>query len=79
MRNYSGLGAGSVTVNVAPRPSPSLAAVTVVPAPNNPATGQPFVYTLDAAAGTATLDVPPLGNMTPQQDGKRYVIRLKAK
>ncbi len=57
----------------------SLAAVTIVPASDNPATGQPFAYSLDAATGTATLDVPPLGKLTPQQDGKRYVIRLKAK
>ncbi len=57
----------------------SLADVTIVPVPKNPATGQPFTYTLDTAAGAAAIDVPPLGGLTPQQDGKRYVIRLKGK
>ena len=57
----------------------SLADVKIVPAPNNPATGQPFAYTLDASTGAATLDVPPLGSQTQQQDGKRFVIRLKGK
>jgi hypothetical protein len=51
--------------------------VTVVPVPNNPATGQPFPYQYDAEAAAATLDVPPVGNLTPRQDGKRYVIQIK--
>ena len=55
----------------------SLAEVTIVPPPFNPATGQPFPYSYDAATGAATLDLPPLGELTPQQDGKRYVLRLK--
>ncbi len=54
----------------------SLADVKVVPAPLNPASGQPFPYSLDAASGTATLDVPAVGSLSPQQDGKRYVIRV---
>jgi len=57
----------------------SLADVTIVPVPQNPATGEPFSYSLDAATGTATLEVPPLANMTPQHDGKRYVIKLKTR
>ncbi|MEX2173391.1 MAG: hypothetical protein WD872_03455 [Pirellulaceae bacterium] len=55
----------------------SLAEVTVVPVPENPATNQPFAYAYDAAAGTATLEVPPIGGLPPQHDAKRYVIRLK--
>jgi hypothetical protein len=55
----------------------SLAEITIVPVPANPATGQPFPYTLDAAANQATLEVAPIGSLTPQQDGKRYVIKLK--
>lgn len=55
----------------------TLAEVTIVPVPINPATGQPFPYQLDAARGTATLDVPPVGGLTPRQDAKRYVIRLR--
>ena len=57
----------------------TLADVTIVPVPANPATGQPFPYNFDAAANQATLEVAPTGDLTPQQDGKRYVIRLKAK
>jgi hypothetical protein len=57
----------------------ALAEVTIVPVPRNPATGEPFPYTFGTVAGTATLDVPPVSGQTPQQDGKRFVIRLKAK
>jgi len=56
----------------------SLAEVTIVPPPPNPASGQPFPYSVDAT-GAGTLDVPPIGSLTQQQDGKRFVIRLKAK
>jgi hypothetical protein len=56
----------------------ALSEVTIVPVPLNPATGQPFPYTLDAAANQATLEVAPIGASTPQQDGKRYVIKLKS-
>lgn len=56
----------------------ALAEVTIVPVPDNPATGQPFPYTLDASANQATLEVAPVGGLTPQQDGKRYVIKLKS-
>jgi hypothetical protein len=54
----------------------ALADVTVVPVPNNPATGEPFEYSLDAETGEATLEMPPIGRLPPRQDGKRYVIRL---
>jgi hypothetical protein len=56
----------------------SLADVTIVPVPNNPATGQPFPYQYDAAQGAATLDVPPMGERPASHDGKRYVIKLEA-
>jgi hypothetical protein len=56
----------------------TLSEVTIVPVPQNPATGQPFAYSLNAA-GFGTLDVPAIGNQTPQQDGKRFVIKLKTK
>jgi hypothetical protein len=56
----------------------TLAEVTIVPVPQNPATGQPFAYSLNAS-GFGTLDVPAIGNQTPQQDGKRYVIKRKTK
>jgi hypothetical protein len=52
----------------------ALAEVQVVPAPENPVTGEPFHYTFDAASGAATLEVPALGN---SRDGKRYVIRVR--
>jgi hypothetical protein len=55
----------------------SLADVTIVPVPNNPATGQPFPYRYDAAKGEATLDVPPAGGRPASHDGKRYVITLE--
>jgi hypothetical protein len=55
----------------------TLADVTIVPVPNNPVTGQPFPYKLDAATGVATLDVPAVGDLQPRHDGKRYVIRLE--
>ena len=57
----------------------SLAEINIVPVPLNPATGQPFAYKLDAAAGTATLEYPPMGNLPARHDAKRYVIRLKSK
>jgi len=52
----------------------SLAEVTVVPVPSNPATGQPFPYKLDPATGTATLDAP---QIEAPQEARRYVIRLR--
>ena len=55
----------------------SLAEITIVPVPNNPATGQPFAYKLDAATGTATLEFPAVANQQPRHDAKRYVIRLQ--
>jgi hypothetical protein len=55
----------------------SLSEVIIVPVPKNPATGQPFPYSLDAANAAATLDVPAVGNLSPRQDGKRYVIKLR--
>ena len=57
----------------------SLAQIDIVPVPLNPATGQPFVYVLDAAAGAATLEYPPTGNLPARHDAKRYDIRLKAR
>jgi hypothetical protein len=54
----------------------SLADITAVPVPNNPATGQPFSYQLDSTAGTATLEVPTMVPFQPRQDGKRYTIRI---
>jgi hypothetical protein len=57
----------------------SLAEIEIVPVPLNPATGQPFVYSLDAAAGAATLEFPAAGNLPARHDAKRYVIRLKGK
>jgi hypothetical protein len=56
----------------------TLAEVTIVPVPQNPATGQPFAYSLNDS-GFGTLDVPTIGSQTPQQDGKRFVIKLKTK
>jgi hypothetical protein len=53
----------------------ALADVTIVPVPNNPATGQPFPYRLDAATGAATLEAPAVAGIA--RDGKRYVIRLR--
>jgi hypothetical protein len=55
----------------------SLAEITVVPVPNNPATGEPFPYQLDAASGAATLEVPTLEGYQPRHDGKRYVLRIR--
>jgi hypothetical protein len=55
----------------------SLADITIVPVPDNPATGQPFPYRLDAATGTATLDVPTLEGYQPRHDGKHYILRLR--
>jgi hypothetical protein len=55
----------------------ALAEIALVPVPNNPATGQPFPYKLDAATGAATLDVPAIEGQQPRQSGKHYVIRVK--
>jgi hypothetical protein len=55
----------------------SLAEITIVPVPLNPATGQPFAYSFDATAQRATLEYPPTGNLPARHDAKRYVIRLK--
>jgi hypothetical protein len=55
----------------------SLADVTVVPVPNDPATEQPFAYAYDAAKGEATLDSPALPGQHPRGNAKRYVIRLR--
>jgi hypothetical protein len=55
----------------------TLADITIVPAPNNPATGQSFPYRLDAATGTATLEVPAIEGQQPRHSGKRYVLRVK--
>jgi hypothetical protein len=49
----------------------SLDEIKVVPVPNNPATGQPFVYLVDGEQ--ATLGVPPI---TSPQDGRWYVLTL---
>jgi hypothetical protein len=57
----------------------SLAEITIVPVPINPATGQPFEYQLDAAAATGTLEFPATGNMPARHDARRYVMRLKGK
>jgi hypothetical protein len=55
----------------------SLADITVVPVPKNPATGESFPYKIDAARGAAILEVPTLEGYQPRHDGKRYVIRIK--
>jgi hypothetical protein len=57
----------------------TLAEVTVVPVPPNPATGEPFPYQLDAATNTATLEVPASAGQQPRHEGKRYVIRVEGK
>jgi hypothetical protein len=57
----------------------TLAEITLVPVPNNPATGQPFPYKLDAASGTATLDVPAIEGQQPRHTGKHYILRVRAK
>lgn len=56
----------------------ALAEVDIVPVPANPATGQPFPYSYDATAKTATLEIPAMPNFPARHDGKRYVIRLAA-
>ena len=55
----------------------SLAEVTVVPVPNDPAIEQPFAYTYDDAKAEATLDSPALPGQHPRGNAKRYVIRLR--
>jgi hypothetical protein len=55
----------------------SLADVTIVPVPANPASGQPFPYKFDAATGIATLDVLPSAGRQARHEGKHYVLRLK--
>jgi hypothetical protein len=57
----------------------TLAEVTVVPVPLNPATGEPFPYQFDTATNTATLDVPASAGQQPRHEGKRYVIRVEGK
>jgi hypothetical protein len=54
----------------------TLAEVTVVPVPLNPANSHPFAYQFDAASGTATLEVPASSGRQPRHEGKRYIIRL---
>ena len=55
----------------------TLADVSVVPIPVNPATGDSFPYSFDAATDTATLDVPPSEAQRARHEGKHYVIRLR--
>jgi hypothetical protein len=55
----------------------SLSDITIVPVPPNPATGQPFAYKLDAAAGAATLDVDPSAGRQARYEGKHYVLKLR--
>jgi len=55
----------------------TLAEVSVVPVPLNPATGQAFPYQFDAASGKATLEVPATEQRLNRQEGRRYVIRLR--
>jgi hypothetical protein len=57
----------------------SLADVTIVPVPDNPATKEPFPYQFDAKNNTATLDVPANPGLQPRNDAKRYVLRLEGK
>ena len=57
----------------------TLADVTIVPVPDNPATHEPFPYQFDAATKTATLEVPASPGQQAKQEGKRYVIRLEGK
>lgn len=54
-----------------------LADVTIVPVPLDPATGQAFGYSLDAASGIATLDVPAIVGLPARGVAKRYVITLE--
>jgi len=56
----------------------TLADVTIVPVPENPASGEAFPYQYDAASGTATLDLPRIfGGPASRRDAVRYVIRLR--
>jgi hypothetical protein len=55
----------------------ALSEITVVPVPPNPITGQPFGYQLDAAGGTATLDLPAPAGFPAQGNARRFVIRLR--
>jgi hypothetical protein len=57
----------------------SLADVTIVPVPDNPATNDPFPYQFDAKNRTATLEVPANPGLQPRNDAKKYVIRLEGK
>ncbi len=54
----------------------TLAEITIVPVPVNPATDKPFAYELND--GVATLTIPPVGSQ-PAALGKIYVIRMEAK
>jgi hypothetical protein len=55
----------------------SLAEVSIVPVPINPATQQPFDYRYDAANKTATLNVPASPGQQPRGEAKKYVLRLE--
>jgi hypothetical protein len=55
----------------------TLTQVSIVPVPVNPATGEAFPYSFDAATKTATLDVPPSAGRQARHEGKHYVIRLR--
>jgi hypothetical protein len=54
----------------------SLAEVTIVPVPLNPATDKPFPY--ECKDGVATLTIPPAAGY-PDAMGKKYVIRMEAR
>ncbi len=53
----------------------TLDAITVVPLPRNPVTGQPFTYRLENHVGI--LDLPPLPGQKAQQSGVRYEIVIR--
>ena len=55
----------------------SLADVTIVPVPVNPATKEPFPYQFDATSATATLEVPASPGQQPRGEAKKYVLRLE--
>ena len=55
----------------------SLADVSIVPVPVNPATGESFTYAYDGATGVATLDVPPSPGHPARYEGKHYILRLR--
>lgn len=53
----------------------TLDAITVVPPPQNPATGQPFAYRLEHNVGI--LDLPPMPGQKAQHSGVRYEIVIR--